>query len=284
MTVNLEIRKAFNQQAIHYEQQAIIQREIGERLFERLAYLTLKPRCILDIGCGPGFFSQRLKKYYPDAQVVGIDLAEQMLHHAKSKQTDTQWAVVQGDMTQLPFAAETFDLIFANQVIHWGDFSTVLQALHHVMTREGCLMFTTLGPDTFIELRDAFAIADDYAHVNTFADMHDLADALLQEGFLDPVVDMEHIVAHYTALPALLRSLKRQGVKNIHPDRRTGLMGKKTWTQFTTHMQSYLTPDEKYPLTYEVIYGHAWKTHVPTRRQGSKTFLSLSQMKALLTE
>ena len=63
MNVKTEICKTFNTHAPQYEQVAKIQHEIGERLFERLHYLKIQPRYILDLGCGPGVFSQRLKKY-----------------------------------------------------------------------------------------------------------------------------------------------------------------------------------------------------------------------------
>ena len=161
MTVTSEIRKTFNTYADAYAKAAVIQHEIGLRLLDRLSYLKLQPRRILDLGCGPGVFLQKLRQLYPDAYIVGVDLAEHMLSQAKQIDSGITYALVQADMDHLPFAAETFDLIFANQVIHWSPaLVSVLQALNMVLAREGCLMFTTLGPDTFHELRHAFAMSD----------------------------------------------------------------------------------------------------------------------------
>jgi malonyl-CoA O-methyltransferase len=56
MNVKTEICKTFNMHAQEYEHAAKIQQEIGERLFERLHYLKIKPRYVLDLGCGPVFF------------------------------------------------------------------------------------------------------------------------------------------------------------------------------------------------------------------------------------
>ncbi len=282
MNVKSEICNAFNLHASEYQQAAKVQYEIGERLFERLHYLKIKPRYVLDLGCGPGFFSQRLKQHYPKAQIIGFDLAYNMLALAKSTfGWRKKWPLVNGDMTALPFADATFDLIFANQVIHWANpLAAVVAELNRVMNPNGCLMFSTLGPDTFLELRQAFATVDQFSHVNDFMDMHDIGDCLLREYFLDPVVDMEKITAHYPTLNSLLKSLKAQGVRNIHATRNPGLTGKSIWSKLEQSMAHYCTPDQKIPLTYEVVYGHAWKGNQRQTAMGTETIVSIDQLRA----
>ena len=79
MTLTNEISKAFNQHATEYELAAKVQQEIGVRLLERLHYVKMSPQRILDLGCGPGFFSRELALMYPKAQIVGLDVAKLML-------------------------------------------------------------------------------------------------------------------------------------------------------------------------------------------------------------
>ena len=281
MNVNTEICKAFNAHAAEYEAVAKVQHNIGERLLERLQYLKIKPRYILDLGCGPGRFSQQLKKYYPGATLVGFDLAYAMLQQAKIKQSwRKKWALVNGDMTAMPFATGLFDLVFANQVIHWSpSLPQVMRELNRVMNVNGCLMFTTLGPDTFHELRQAWAGVDRYAHTNVFSDMHDIGDVLLGEHFVDPVVDMDMLCAHYSTLPALVRALKAQGVRNINAARNAGLTGRQAWHNFEQAFSTFRTADGKFPLTYEVVYGHAWKGEQRRTDQGTETFVSVEQLR-----
>ena len=253
-----EIGKAFAAQALNYEAHAPMQTEIGERLFERLDYLKMKPRYVLDLGGGPGIFAKRLQQYYPKATVVSLDLAYPMLQVSQQKQSffKRKWCLVQANMLQLPFASNAFDLIFANQVIHWAESLPLLfSELNRVMQVGGCLMFSTLGPDTFHE----FKLPHGPAHSNVFVDMHDVGDMLLREFFVDPVVDMEKLTAQYVSVAALFHALKCQGVKNIHPQRNRGLTGKAHWQQFKQHIQGFQTAAGKIPLTYEVIYGHAWR-------------------------
>lgn len=286
MNVKTEICKAFNAHAGHYEQSAKIQHEIGIRLFERLEYLKIKPRYILDLGCGPGYFSKQLKKYYPNASVVGFDLAHAMLKQAKAKQGLWQkWPLVLGDMTSMPFASDLFDLVFANQVIHWSpSLPSLMGELNRVMHAQGCLMFSTLGPDTFYELRHAWASIDNYAHVNEFMDMHDIGDCLLAEHFLDPVVDMEMLKAHYSSFTQLVQTLKDQGVRNVNALRNPGLTGKQSWENFKHSLTKFCTPEGKFPLTYEVIYGHAWKGEQRRTKHGVETTISIEQLRKQLTK
>lgn len=280
MTLTNEISKAFNQHATEYELAAKVQQEIGVRLLERLHYVKMSPQRILDLGCGPGFFSRELALMYPKAQIVGLDLAKLMLMQAQKKYSwRRKWPLVAADMSQMPFATGAFDLVFANQVIHWGNsLPQVFRELNRVMNVNGCLMFTTLGPDTFKELKSAWSVVNDYAHVNEFPDMHDVGDCLMSEHFLEPVVDMELLSVHYESLPNLLKSLKAQGVKNINGARNQGLTGKQSWKRFEQNYSNQRTETGKYPLTYEVVYGHAWKGEQRKTTQGTETMISISQI------
>ena len=280
MILNPDICNAFNRCAGSYEQSAVIPREIGERLFERLAYLKIKPKYILDLGCGPGLFSQHLKKQYPKATVVGRDLAETMLHHAQAKQTwRKRWPLVRADMHALPFVDGLFDLVFANQVLHWSSkVPHVIAELNRVMNREGCLMFSMLGLDSFHELR-ASSTEDNPAEAHQLTDMHHVGDCLLAERFLDPVVDMEMLVAHHASFPALLSALRAEGIRNLSPGRRRGLTGKTRWHAFVESVAAHRTPEGKFPLTYEVVYGHAWKGEQRRTEQGIETFIPVSMLR-----
>lgn len=281
MNKTIEIGNAFNQNATNYEKAALVQYEIGERLFERLSYLKIAPRYVLDLGCGTGIFTKRLKGKYPDAQIIGLDLACDMLRESRKKHRFwNKWPLINADMRALPFADGLFDLIFANQVIHWSDpLSVVFRELNRVMNPGGCLMFSTLGPDTFRELTGAWSAVDNYAHANHFPDMHDVGDCLMAERFLDPVVDMESLTVHYRDLAKLVSSLKAQGVRNINPSRNPGLTGRRIWQAFETSYQNYCTPEGKYPLTYEVVYGHAWKGEQRRVDSGIETFIPVSAIR-----
>lgn len=147
------------------------------------------------------------------------------------------------------------------------------------MNVNACLMFTSLGPDTFKELKNAWSTVHSYAHINEFPDMHDVGDCLMAERFLDPVMDMELLSVHYETLPKLIQSLKKQGVKNINQARNKGLTGKESWKRFEQNYASMLTETGRYPLTYEIVYGHAWKGEQRKLEQGTETMIPIAQIK-----
>lgn len=282
MAVHNEIGKSFNKQATEYEGAAKVQQEIGKRLLERLQYFKISPHTILDLGCGPGTFTKELTRIFPKAKIFGLDLAPAMLVQAKKKQSwRCKWPLVVADMNNMPFTSGFFDLVFANQVIHWAcPQERVFRELNRVMKPNACLLFSTLGPDTFKELKRAWSAVHHYAHVNEFSDMHDIGDRLMAEYFMDPVMDMELLTVHYKTLPQLLRALKAQGVKNIHPDRNKGLTGKASWQDFEKNYTKEQREKGVYALTYEVVYGQAWKGDKGKTAQGTETFIPLERLRS----
>ncbi len=94
-------------------------------------------------------------------------------------------------------------------------------------------------------------------------------------------MDMELLSVHYESVTKLVKALKAQGVKNIHEQRNKGLTGKAAWLQFEKNYQKVQTAQGKFPLTYEVVYGHAWKGERRKTQEGGETiFQSLIFVKS----
>ncbi len=280
MLASDEICNAFHQKASTYEDAARAQRLIGETLFERLSYIKLTPRYVLDLGCGTGLLTNALQAQYPDALVIGLDRAHGMLCEAGSKVAGLV-SLVEGDMHALPFPSGMFDLVFSNQVFHWStDWKKLMREVNRVMHVGGCLMFSTLGPDTFLELKNQKN--QTFSHANEFMDMHDLGDIMLNEHWVDPVVDMDKLTVHYESVLKLFRSLNRQGVRNMNPKRNPGLTGRGSFRAFEASVEAHKTEKGQFPLTYEVVYGHAWKGETRQTEQGSETSISLASLRASL--
>ncbi len=276
-----EIHKSFHQHAVEYDKYAKIQQEIGRRLFNRLDYINIASGNILDLGCGTGQFSRALRHKYPRANIVAIDFAQNMLIHSKKKHTwRHKWQLIAANMMQLPFNYESFDLVFANQVIHWSHaLPDLFNEINRVMKNNGCFMFTTLGPDTFKEIQKAWQHdTNTYMHVNEFHDMHNIGDTLLKTKFIDPVMDMEILTARYKSIKDLHVSLKKQGVRNMHQQRNSGLTGKTAYMSFIDKYNT-MRIDNKYPLTYEVIYGQAWKSHRLMNQNNTEIRIPISNIK-----
>ena len=251
------IRKAFDKAAGSYDEAAVLQKEVCSRLLEKLDVMKFSPEWMLDAGTGTGEAISTLQHKYKNTQLVLLDLSECMLEQAIKKSVRAVHAVC-GDIESLPFADESFDLIFSNLALQWcNDVGAALQEFKRVLKPGGLLMFSTFGPDTLKELRVSWQKVDNAVHVNAFIDMHDIGDGLLQRGFVDSVMEAEVITVNYAEVDRLMQDLRAIGANVTASGRRQGLL--------TTNMLSRLRDayevfrqDGNLPASYEVIYGHAW--------------------------
>ncbi len=272
--VKRDVRRAFDRAARTYDEASVLQREICERLVSHLDPIRLDPERVVDLGCGTGQAFEALGKRYPRAQLVGLDLAPAMLSLAGARApwwkrafSGAKPALLCADAERLPLAGGAAQLVFSNLALQWCDPDAVFREAWRVLAPEGLLLFSTFGPDTLKELREAFAHADDRPHVNRFIDMHDLGDALVRAGFADPVMEMETLTLEYDSALAVARDLKAIGAVNALPDRSRGLPGRARWQRMAKAYERWRR-DGALPATYEVVYGHAWKVPARTRPDG----------------
>lgn len=254
------MRRGFEQAAGTYDDAAVLQREVGRRLLERLDLIRISPRRILDAGSGTGAVTRALADRYRGTRVVALDIAESMLKHTQARFPWRKRAgLVCGDAEALPFASASFGLVFSNLTLQWcNDTGQALAGMRRVLEPEGLLLFSSLGPDTLMELRESWRRIDDNTHVNAFVDMHDVGDMLLGSGFADPVVDMERITMTYNDLTDLMRDLKAIGGFNHTLGRSRGLTGRGRIEALRMEYDHYRDGDGRLPATYEIVYGHAW--------------------------
>ncbi|HTS21465.1 MAG TPA: malonyl-ACP O-methyltransferase BioC [Casimicrobiaceae bacterium] len=282
------VRRSFERAAPSYDSAAVLEREIGQRMAERLALVKLAPTAILDAGCGTGDGLAELRTRFPEALTVGVDIALAMLTAARRRsglvaasegtilarlrlragRTPKSDALVCADASRLPLAAGCVDLVWSNLVLQWlNEPPAAFGEFHRVLRVGGLLTFTTFGPDTLRELRAAFACADPATHVSRFIDMHDLGDMLVGAGFADPVMDMEKLTLTYDAAGGLMRDLKSLGARNATVGRPRGLTGRHRWQRMLEALERFRR-DGRLPATFEVVYGHAWKPEPRTTADG----------------
>jgi len=282
------VRAAFEKAACRYDEAAVLQREIGTRLLERLELMKIAPQRVLEVGSGTGFCSTQLATRYPAAQFIALDIAQGMLHHARERFSWWQRlrrrpAFICADAESLPLADAAVDLLFSNVTLQWcNNPDAAFAEFRRVLKPGGLLLFSTFGPDTLKELRAAWRAVDDAMHVNVFIDMHDLGDGLLRNGFADPVMDREDIVLTYQDARTLMGDLKTIGAHNVNRGRHHGLTGKNKLNAMLTAYEQFRR-DGRLPASYEVVYGHAWAPLTPHQQtHDGATRISLEQMRANL--
>jgi malonyl-CoA O-methyltransferase len=257
-------------------------REIARRMDERLDYIRVEPKRVLDLGCGTGPDLARLNARFPDALLLAADFCETMLSRARSRPLGVQQTGLLGrllgrgpkptpcvatDARALPFARGSIGMVWSNLMLTaLDDPLPALKEIHRVLEVGGMLMFSTLGPDTLRELRSALP-AHAGERVHRFIDMHDIGDALVKAGFSDPVMDMEMVTLTYTDFDGLLADLRASGSTNASMARPRGLCGRSGWADARA-IYERLRVAGRLPATFEVIQGHAWKAAPKTTDDG----------------
>ena len=260
---------------------AFLRREIAARMHERLELIKIEPRQILDAGCGEGADLALLQQRFGDAHVLGLDASPAMLAAARGGQQAASSALQRmlkkwlpakpgvaaeagiglacGDFAALPLGVKAVDVIWSNLALHWHPQpDRVFTEWRRVLRLNGLLMFSCFGPDTFKELRTAFAAADAAPHALTFVDMHDFGDMLTGSGFSTPVMDMETITVTYETTDKLLADVRAWG-GNPLATRGRGLVGRAAWARMLRELEAMRRPDGRIPLSFEIIYGHAFR-------------------------
>lgn len=253
------VRHSFDAASGTYDAAAGVQSEIRARLLERLDVVKLEPRTVLDLGAGTGHASRALKQRYRAAQVVALDLSTGMLRESARQQGFLRkFERLAADSHRLPLRDGSVDLALSNLMLEWcHDPDAVFAEVRRVLRPRGLFMFSTLGPDTLKEVREAWRRVDLYTHVHRFIDMHDLGDALVRSGLAEPVMDTERVTVTYPNIDTLMRELRASGSRNVAFGRARGLIGRSRAEAVRRYGESSMR-NHLLSISVEVVYGQAW--------------------------
>ena len=280
--------------------------EIGKRMEDRLQWIRLQPQTWVDWAPVNGGLQTHatVRARYPEATCFVIETSDGRLQKAKAELSNPWWKVWKQQAVTFSTSAaglaqdisssnavagltqeEMADMVWANMALHTAVApQTLLHAWHSLLATDGFLMFSSLGPDTLRELQPIYQRMGWGVPSHAFTDMHDWGDMLVQAGFAEPVMDMERITLTYAKPADLLRDLRLLG-RNLHHQRFQGLRGRQWKRSLEDALTALVQSDQqgRLVLTVEVIYGHALKP-IPKVQLAEKSFVSLTQMKTLLTK
>jgi malonyl-CoA O-methyltransferase len=277
------VRRSFGRASASYDAAAVLQADVRELLLERLALTDLAPRVAVDVGAGTGHASRALKRRYPGARVIALDFALDMLRVAGRQQSWLRpFSRICAAAERLPLADGSVDLIVSNCMLQWSDIDVVFAEFRRVLAPRGLVTFTTLGPDSLRELRNAWLQVDAHTRVSQFMDMHDIGDALIRAGFAAPVLDVDRYTLLYSDVGRLAADLKAIGARNATAGRLRGLTTPRKFAAMQAAYERYRDND-RLPATYEVVFGQAWApVTAPPRSGGADMLVSLDDVKRQL--
>ena len=256
-----DIRRRFDHAAPRFDGADFVHGVTREGLVDRLRPMTIDAATVIDLGSATGSAIPLLQKRFRRARIIAVDVSAAMLGAVRRGRTllSRRYAV-QADARSLPFADTSVDVIFSNLMLPWVDNpGAVFAEVARVLRKDGLFVFSTLGPDSLREVREAWQAVDDGEHVSRFADMHDIGDALVRAGLRDPVLDVDRLSVSYREPGALFRDLTAAGARNCLRGRQRGLTGRSRFRRFT---DALFLPGENCSLTLELVYGHCWGSGV----------------------
>lgn len=253
------VRRDFDRASAGYDDAAVLQAQLRQRLLDRLAWLRIAPEVIVDLGCGTGHAARALAGQWPAARVLAVDIAPGMLREsARRIDASHRFELLLGEARALPLPDASVDLVFSNLMLQWCEEpEAVFTECRRVLRPGGLLHFTTFGPGTLAELREAWAAADEHTHVSPFVDMHELGGGLLRAGLAEPVLDVERYTLTYSDLYRLMRDLKAIGAQNATVGRPRGLTGRRRLRAVEQAYERH-RHEGMLPASYEAVFGQAW--------------------------
>lgn len=190
----------------HYEQAAVVQREVAERLADALvtAAPQLRVRRALEIGVGTGFLTRRLTALYPDAEWWFNDLSPAAFDWLPVGLAQSN--TLAGDAEALPYPAG-LDLLAGASALQWFDnLAGFFPKARAVMHPGGVLAIACFGREHFRELTALVGSPLRYPDLSRLGDMATAAGFRLlhADEWLHPLL--------FDSARALLDHLRRTGV------------------------------------------------------------------------
>jgi SAM-dependent methyltransferase len=94
---------------------------------------------VLDVGCGGGWLSRRLAKLAPDGRVIGMDISDEMIHHARRASAHfDNLMFVTGQVAEIPWQSNLFShAISVESSYYWPNPSAGLKDIFRVLHEGG---------------------------------------------------------------------------------------------------------------------------------------------------
>lgn len=214
----MRVKHSFGNASESYDSVAQLQRTVGKALLHKIDN-SAQFGTVVDLGCGTGFLINEFlaEKNCSATQLIALDIAMPMLQAARKKQVKSRAInYLCADLEYLPFLPQSADLVISNLAFQWSfNLASAFDGVKRLLRPEGRFLFTTFGPLTLFELKEAWGKVDGYAHVNTFCTESQLGEFLQNAGFSSVELTSEVIVSCYESVWDLMGELKTLGARTV---------------------------------------------------------------------
>lgn len=232
----------FNRAAQTYDQHAILQQDLGNYLLEKIIEQKIRPAKILDLGCGTGLFTNKLRKIFPGAKILGIDIADKMVEFAREKYP---LEFICADIDNL--LPDKYDLIFSNCVFQWvPNLNVTLKKIKNMLSKNGVLFFSSFLDGTLQELQEVLG----GRCINNFITFAETENILSKMQYQNISLKSRSIQIRFDNLIGLIQYLRNIGA-NYSVNYNTSMIGAKILAKAAKLYQ------DQFNATFNVVYGSA---------------------------
>jgi SAM-dependent methyltransferase len=258
-------RKRLDRAAKDYASADFLHRRAAEDIAERLEPIMRDFSVAVDLSARSGAFRDALTESSAGARVgllIEADLSPRMLAGRPGLR-------VALDEEQLPFAAESVDLIVSTLGLHWtNDVVGALIQVRQALKPDGLFVGAFLGGQTLTELRQSLVAAESEIlggagqRVSPFADMQDAASLLQRAGFALPVADIDRVSVTYAHPLKLLSDLRQMGETSVLADRHPHALTRTLLARTAEiYLERFGDAGGRVPATFEIITLTGWAPH-----------------------
>ena len=241
------VQRQFDRSAIHYDQVANMQRSIAGDLL-LFAEQYLQPKNVLDAGCGTGYGLKTLMNAYPRAFFTGLDLSHSMLQVAQNNCTGVTFK--QGDIEQLPFSDNAFDLTWSSSAIQWCDTGRAITELARVTQSDGCILLSTFTHGTLQDWRALWSLTAS----QRFDSVDKIESVFIDAGFRNIKLTTKVYTQAFKSFNGAVNSIRDLGAGNAEESRSRGLFGAKQYKEIKAKVDNIISDDGQLELPYFVTF------------------------------
>jgi malonyl-CoA O-methyltransferase len=211
------VAKRFGRASSSYEDVTPVQEQMAQSLITKITE-NLKgknPASILELGCGTGRLTKKLRQQFPQAKITAIDIAPEMISHAEKTCADVNYITADAEK-HIYLLEEKFDLIVSSATIQWfEDPEVTLQKARNLLKDGGLMALATFAEKTFHELATSFKEA--YEEIGCDPKIHHVPmkrSEFWQEILPESEVENELLVKNFKDVRDFLISVKTAGANN----------------------------------------------------------------------
>ena len=231
------IKKQFEKSMEKYDENAIVQKDLAQKLVSETAKIRHDFNTILELGAGTGLLTKQLKSQMTFKKFFANDLTEKSKNYIQKIIPDANFILGNAARIKPPVKA---DLIISNAMFQWfSNLPDVINYYKKFLNNDGILAFSTFGKENFCELKEISVLTLKYLSKDEIIKILETDFEILYTNVYTQTLDFESPLE-------LLAHMKNTGVNSL---------SSKIWTvkDVKNFCGKYLEKYEKTSLTYNPI-------------------------------